>query len=126
MVFWTILRREAFQLIRSVHGLAPLFLALAGAGGLFVVFLNRAEGTAETLPALWGLATSGGLPFLAAVAASRGLTQDREVGMLRLMFATPIRARWGVLGEVVAAGVVRMLGGGGVGNNLQTPAGTRF
>ena len=64
MVFWTILRREAFQLIRSVHGLAPLFLALAGAGGLFVVFLYRADGTAETLPALWGLATAFGLPFL--------------------------------------------------------------
>ncbi len=115
MVFWTILRREAFQLIRSVHGLAPLFLALAGAGGLFVVFLYRAEGTAETLPALWGLATSVGLPFLAAVAASRGFTQDREVGMLRLMFATPIRARWWVLGKVFAAWSLCMLYVGGMG-----------
>ena len=115
MVFWTILRREAFQLIRSVHGLAPLFLALAGAGGLFVVFLYRADGTAETLPALWGLATACGLPFLAAVAASRGFTQDREGGMLRLMFSTPVRARWWVLGKVAAAWVLCMLYVGGMG-----------
>lgn len=115
MVFWTILRREAFQLVRSVHGLAPLFLALAGAGGLFVWLLNRAEGSATALPALWGLATAFGLPFLAAVAASRGFTQDREVGMLRLMFATPVRARWWVLGKVMAAWVLCMVYVGGMG-----------
>lgn len=115
MVFWTILRREAFQLVRSVHGLAPLFLALAGAGGLFVWLLNRAEGSATALPALWGLATAFGLPFLAAVAASRGFTQDREVGMLRLMFATPVRARWWVLGKVLAAWLLCMLYVAGMG-----------
>ena len=115
MVFWTILRREVFQLFRSVHGVAPLFLALMGAGALFVVFLYRAEGTAETLPALWGLATAFGLPFLAAVAASRGFTQDREVGMLRLMFATPVRARWWVLGKVAAAWTLCMAYVGGMG-----------
>lgn len=109
MVFWTILRREAFQLVRSVHGLAPLFLALAGAGGLLVWFLYRAEGTATSLPAIWGLATAFGLPFLAAVAASRGFTQDREVGMLRLMFSTPVRARYWVLGKVLAAWILCMI-----------------
>ena len=57
----TILRREFGQLIRSTHGLGPLFLALAGAGGLFVFFVRRAEGTAEALPALWGLATAFGV-----------------------------------------------------------------
>ena len=115
MVLWTILRRETFQLLRSVHGLAPLFLALAGAGALFVLFLYRSEGTAETLPALWGLATAFGLPFLAAVAASRGFTQDREVGMIRLMFATPVRARWWVLGKVLAAWVLCLVYVGGMG-----------
>ena len=115
MVFWTILRRETFQLTRSVHGLTPLFLALAGAGAAFVWALRRAEGSAETLPALWGLATAFGLPFLAAVAASRGFTQDREVGMLRLMFSTPVRARWWVLGKVMAAWVLCMVYVGGMG-----------
>ncbi len=111
----TILRREFGQLIRSTHGLGPLFLALAGAGGLFVFFVRRAEGTAEALPALWGLATAFGLPFLAASAASRGFTQDREVGMLRLMFATPVRARWWVLGKVFAAWLLCLTYVGGMG-----------
>lgn len=111
----TILRREFAQLIRSAHGLGPLFLALAGAGALFIVFVRRAEGTAETLPALWGLAAAFGLPFLAASAASRGFTQDREVGMLRLMFATPVRARWWVLGKVLAAWWLCLLYVGGMG-----------
>lgn len=103
MVLPTILSREYSQLIRSVHGLGPLFLALAGAGGFFIWLLMRAEGTAETLPALWGLAASTGMPFLAAVAASRGFTYDRECGMMRLMFSTPVRARTWVLGKVLAA-----------------------
>ncbi len=111
----TILRREFGQLIRSAHGLGPLFLALAGAGGLFVFFVRRAEGTAEALPALWGLAAAFGLPFLAASAASRGFTQDREVGMLRLMFATPVRARWWVLGKVLAAWLLCLLYVGAMG-----------
>lgn len=111
----TILRREFSQLIRSAHGLGPLFLALSGAGGLFIHFVRRAEGTAEALPALWGLAAAFGLPFLAASAASRGFTQDREVGMLRLMFATPVRARWWVLGKVLAAWLLCLLYMGGMG-----------
>lgn len=106
MILLTILRRESFQLLRSVHGLGPLLLAVAFAGGLLVFFLRRAEGTAESLPALWGLATAFALPFLAAVAASRGFTQDRERGMLRLMFTTPVRARSWVLGKVLAAWVL--------------------
>lgn len=103
MVLPTILSREYAQLVRSVHGLGPLFLSLAGAGSFFVWLLMRAEGTAETLPALWGLAASAGMPFLAAVAASRGFTCDRENGMMRLMFSTPVRARTWVLGKALAA-----------------------
>lgn len=103
MIFLTLLRRELSQLVHSVHGMLPVFLSLAGANILLVRFLMKAEGTVETLPALWGLAVAFGLPFLAAVAASRGFTQDREQGMLRLMFSTPIRARWWVLGKVGAA-----------------------
>lgn len=103
MILITLLKREFFQLLRSGHGIIPVFLSLAGANVLLVRFLMKAEGTAETLPALWGLATAFGLPFLAAVAASRGFTQDRETGMMRLMFSTPVRARWWVLGKVCAA-----------------------
>ena len=103
MALGIIIRREFFQLAHSVHGLGPLGLALAGSGGLLVWFLQRAEGTMETLPALWGLSAAIGLPFLAAVAASRGFTQDREGGMLRLMFATPVRSRGWVWGKVWAA-----------------------
>lgn len=106
MILLTILRRESFQLLRSVHGLGPLILAVAGAGGLLVFFLRQAEGTAEPLPALWGLASAFALPFLAAVAASRGFTQDRERGMMRLMFSTPVRARSWVLGKVFAAWIL--------------------
>lgn len=103
MIWLTLLRREFLQLLRSGHGLVPIFLSLAGATLLFVRFLMKAEGTAETLPALWGLSTAFGLPFLAAVAASRGFTQDRETGMMRLMFSTPVRARSWVVGKVSAA-----------------------
>ncbi|MBR5591685.1 MAG: ABC transporter permease subunit [Kiritimatiellae bacterium] len=103
MIFFTLLRREFPQLVRSGHGIVPIFLSLAGANALLVSFLMKAEGTTETLPSLWGLAVAFGLPFLAAVAASRGFTQDRENGMLRLMFSTPVRARWWVLGKVGAA-----------------------
>lgn len=103
MVLPAIFYRDFMQLIRSAHGLGPLFLALASAGGFFVWLLMRAEGTAETLPALWGLAASSGMPFLAAVAASRGFTHDRECGMMRLMFSTPVRARSWVLGKTLAA-----------------------
>lgn len=103
MILWLLVRRELMQLLRSVHGLGPLLLAMAIAGGGLVWLLQRAEGTVETLPALWGVAVSAGLPFLAAVAASRGFTQDRENGMLRLMFATPVRARTWVMGKVMAA-----------------------
>lgn len=103
MVLPTLLRRDFTQLIRSVHGLGPLFLALAAAGGAFVGLLMRSEGTSETVPALWALAASAGMPFLAAVAASRGFTHDRECGMMRLMFSTPVRARSWVLGKVLAA-----------------------
>lgn len=103
MIFLTILRREFAQLLHSGHGIVPIFLSLAGANVLLSHFLMRAEGTVETLPALWGLAVAFGLPFLAAVAASKGFTQDREKGMLRLMFSTPVRTRWWVLGKVGAA-----------------------
>lgn len=103
MLLPTILRRDFVQLIRSVHGLGPLFLALAAAGAFFIHLLMRAEGTTETLPALWGLAASAGMPFLAAVAASRGFTRDRECGMMRLMFSTPVRARTWVLGKALAS-----------------------
>ena len=103
MIFVTLLKREFAQLLRSGHGIIPVFLSLAGATILWLRFLMKAEGTAETIPALWGLATAFGLPFLAAVAASRGFTQDRETGMMRLMFSTPVRARWWVAGKVGAA-----------------------
>ncbi|MBR6802832.1 MAG: ABC transporter permease subunit [Kiritimatiellae bacterium] len=103
MVFLTLLKREFAQLLCSGHGILPVCLTLAGANVLLVRFLMRAEGMAETLPALWGLASAFGLPFLAAVAASRGFTQDRETGMMRLMFATPVRARSWVVGKVSAA-----------------------
>lgn len=103
MLLLTIARREFFQLVHSMHGLGPLFLSLAGSGSLLLWFLQQSEGTSATLPALWGLAAAIGLPFLAAVAASRGFTQDRERGMLRLMFATPVRSRSWVLGKVWAA-----------------------
>jgi ABC-type transport system involved in multi-copper enzyme maturation permease subunit len=109
MIFLTLLRREFPQLVRSGHGIVPIFLSLAGANFLLLTFLMRAEGTSETLPALWGLAVAFGLPFLAAVAASRGFTQDRENGMMRLMFSTPVRARWWVLGKVGAAWLLCLL-----------------
>jgi ABC-type transport system involved in cytochrome c biogenesis permease component len=109
MIFMTLLKREFSQLLRSGHGIIPVFLSLAGATILWVRFLMKAEGTAETIPALWGLASAFGLPFLAAVAASRGFTQDRETGMMRLMFSTPVRARWWVAGKVGAAWSLCML-----------------
>ncbi len=114
-VLLTIIRREFAQLLRSVHGLGPLFLALAAAGGLLVTFLRKAEGSAAMLPSIWGLAVAFGLPFLAASAASRGFTHDRECGMLRLMFSTPVRARWWVLGKVFAPWLLCMLYVGGMG-----------
>jgi ABC-type transport system involved in multi-copper enzyme maturation permease subunit len=101
--FGVLARREASQLLCSTHGLGPLLLALAGASGLFVLLLRHEEGHVAQLPALWGLATAFGLPFLAAVAASRGFTRDRENGMMRLMFSTPVRTRWWVLGKVFGA-----------------------
>ncbi len=103
MVLLTILRREFSQLIRSVHGLGPLFLAMAGTGVIFIHLLQNAEGSVETLPALWSFAVALGLPFLAAVAASRGFTQDRDRGMMRLMFSSPVRARSWVWGKVFAS-----------------------
>ncbi len=115
MVFLTILRREFFQLLHSMHGLGPLFLAMAGAGAMFIYFLRGAEGTAESLPALWGLAVALALPFLAAVSASRGFTLDREHGMMRLMFSSPVRARLWVFGKVYAAWLVCLLYVGGMG-----------
>lgn len=101
--FGALVRRESSHLLRSAHGLGPLLLALAGASALFLFILRREEGHVVQLPALWGLATAFGLPFLASVAASRGFTHDRENGMMRVMFATPIRARWWVLGKVFGA-----------------------
>ncbi len=115
MVLLTILRREFFQLAHSAHGLGPLFLAMVGAGAMFIHFLRGAEGTFETLPALWGLAVAIALPFLAAVAASRGFTQDRDNGMMRLMFSSPVRARWWVFGKVYAAWLLCLLYVGGMG-----------
>ncbi len=109
MVLLTILRREFFQLVRSVHGLGPLFLAMAGAGVIFIRLLQNAEGSVETLPALWSFAVALGLPFLAAVAASRGFTQDRDHGMMRLMFSSPVRARNWVLGKVLASWLLCLL-----------------
>lgn len=103
MIVFTLIRREFAQLLCSGHGIVPVFLSLVGANVLLVRFLMNAEGMAETLPSLWGLASAFALPFLAAVAASRGFTQDRETGMMRLMFSTPVRARTWVLGKVGAA-----------------------
>ncbi len=114
MVLLTILRREFFQLVRSVHGLGPLFLTMAGTGFIFIHLLQNAEGSAETLPALWSFAVSIGLPFLAAVAASRGFTQDRERGMMRLMFSSPVRARSWVWGKVLASWLLCLLYVGGM------------
>ncbi len=114
MVLLTILRREFLQLVRSVHGLGPLFLAMAGTGAIFIHLLKNAEGSAETLPALWSFAVAIGLPFLAAVAASRGFTQDRERGMMRLMFASPVRARSWVWGKVLASWLLCLLYVGGM------------
>ncbi|MEG1479783.1 MAG: ABC transporter permease subunit [Kiritimatiellia bacterium] len=111
----TLIWREWEQLIRSVHGLLPLFFAMGASGALLVWLLRRAEGCFETLPALWGLSVAFGLPFLAAVAASRGFTHDREIGMMRLMFATPVRARYWVLGKVFAAWLLCIIYVGGTG-----------
>ena len=99
----TLVMREFRQLMQSVHGLGPFFLSLAGANALFLFFLRRAEGTTETLPSLWGPAVAFGLPFLASVASSRGFTPERECGMLRLMFSTPVRTRDWILSKVLAA-----------------------
>ena len=108
MILATLIRRDFLQLVHSVHGAGPLFLALCGSSALLLWLLQRAEGTTETFPALWGLAAAVGMPFLAAVAASRGFTQDRESGMMRLMFSTPVRARGWVLGKVGAAWLLCM------------------
>jgi ABC-type transport system involved in multi-copper enzyme maturation permease subunit len=107
--FGTLVRRESSQLLSSTHGVGPLLLAMAGACGLFILLLRHEEGHVVQLPALWGLATAFGLPFLAAVAASRGFTHDRETGMMRLMFSTPLRARWWVLGKVFGAWSLSLL-----------------
>lgn len=101
--FGALARRESSHLLRSAHGLGPLLLALAGASALFILILRHEEGHVVQVPALWGLATAFGLPFIASVASSRGFTRDRENGMMRLMFATPVRARLWVLGKVFGA-----------------------
>lgn len=107
--FGALVRRESTHLLRSAHGLGPLLLALAGASALFILILRHEEGHVVQVPALWGLATAFGLPFISSVAASRGFTRDRENGMMRLMFATPIRARWWVLGKVFGAWSLSMI-----------------
>ncbi len=109
MLLWTIYLRDWKQLVRSAQGVLPFFLALSATGALLVWTLQRAEGTSESLAALWGLSTAFGLPFLAATAASRGFTQDRDNGMMRLMFSTPVRAREWVLGKVLAAWTLCMV-----------------
>ncbi len=109
MILWTIFLRDWKQLIRSAQGLLPFFLTLSATGALLVWMLRRAEGSSESLASLWGLAVAFGLPFLASTAASRGFTQDRDSGMIRLMFSTPVRARTWVLGKIAAAWVLCLL-----------------
>lgn len=99
----TVARRDFSRLFRSSQGVLALFLALAGGNGLLLFLLRRAEGTAESFASLLGLTVSFGMPLLAAAAASRGFTRDRESGMMRLMFSTPVRARTWVLGKAFAS-----------------------
>lgn len=100
---FSLIRREAFHLLRSSHGLGPLFFALAGGCGLLILLMRYEEGHVVQFPALWGLATAFGLPFIVAVASSRGFTLDRERGMMRLMFSTPLSARGWVIAKIFAA-----------------------
>ncbi len=76
---------------------------------MLILFLRHEEGHAVQLSSIWGLATAFGLPFLAAVAASRGFTLDRERGMMRLMFSTPFRARGWVLAKIIAAAFLALI-----------------
>ena len=113
--FQPLLRREFAQLLRSPLGLGPLLLSLAGSGAFFAWLVRSAEGTPETLHGLWTFASAFGVLFLAASTASRGFAQDRERGMLRLMFATPVKARWWVLGKVFASWLFCLVYLGGMG-----------
>lgn len=108
MILLTVARRDLRQLIRSSQGILTFFLALSAGNGLLVALLRRAEGTSESFAALLGLTASFGMPLLAAAAASRGFTRDRENGLLRLMFSTPVRARTWVLGKALASWVLQV------------------
>lgn len=97
-----IARQEWRSMMRTAQGIVPLVVLLMAAGWSFIWLLRRYEGTTEGLESLWGLAVAPWIPLLAAALSTRGFTEDRALGMMRLMFSTPVREIDWVLGKFLA------------------------
>ena len=84
------------------------FLALAS--GFFVRALYFGEGGPTPVAALWAVAASPFLPVLAALLTMRLIADERANGCLDLMLVAPIRERDVVVGKLLGAFAVLVLG----------------
>jgi hypothetical protein len=108
--------------VGHAQGLYTTALSVAGflavAAGVFVYGLQRAEGSATSLAAVWTAAAAPILPFLAALLAMGVWSDERQSGRMDMLLSVAVRERDYVLGKFF--GVWTMLMGASVLSLLAT------
>ncbi len=101
-ILYILIRRDLIAAFRSSRGKLPLVLLLAISGWVQLVLLRRFEGSTETFASIWALATAPWTIFYAAILATQGFVHERSLGMMPLIYSTPIRARTWVVARTLS------------------------
>lgn len=101
-ILWVMVRRDVIAWFRSSQGRIPLILLLVASGWLQVTLLRRFDGTPESLATVWGLSSAPWALLYAALLATQGFVRERSLGMMPLIYATPIRVRTWVISRMLS------------------------
>lgn len=85
---------------RSTAFVMAFFWAVAAA--MFALALRRAEGTSESLPAIWSMCTAPLLPFVAAFLGMDLVSSERSSGRIDMLLSTVAETRDFVAGRFAA------------------------
>ena len=106
-----IVARRTFGAMKSAYTTAFAFAGFfAAAGAIFAFALEAAEGSAESLAAVWTASVSPALPVLAAVLAMDVWSEERRSGRIALLLSAPVRERELVIGKFLGVWSACVLG----------------
>lgn len=104
-----LLRRELLSNFRSMFAWSLIAGYAACTSVVLLLLLHAAEGSVETLPAIYARVNAVALPLLAALVTMRTFCEERQLGTLESLLTVPVKDSQVVLAKFWAAVVIVVL-----------------